>query len=181
MRQGKNTRSAISILSETIRSPHDFAHEYAELLPITQIIQECPPYSQSMPTRPRPKKNNLYEYPAFLNELNTHIVGVSADMWFGESFWQYASCTKEELMSLPELVCTQHASHLHVKAWPEPFSEATGEQLIIQRKLLKVLFNIDEHNPYGKVATPTKGGHTLRNSVLIDEKGNVADERTSIE
>jgi hypothetical protein len=68
---------------------------------------------------------------------------VAADMWLGPAFWNYAPCTREEVLRQPWLeVCdTEHS--LYLKAYPEPFTRPDGEQGEIQRRLWQLLFHSD--------------------------------------
>jgi hypothetical protein len=79
--------------------------------------------------------------------LNTEMLiarmeGVSDEMWLGESFWPHAACRREDVLGADWLKVEDRGSHLHVIAWPEPFTSAEGEQGEVQRRLLKLLFGI---------------------------------------
>jgi hypothetical protein len=63
-------------------------------------------------------------------------------MWLGKLFWPHAACSKSDVIQADWLKVEDCGSHLHVVAWPEPFSSSEGEQGEIQRRLLKLLFNI---------------------------------------
>ncbi|NJK93270.1 MAG: hypothetical protein HC904_16545 [Blastochloris sp.] len=88
-------------------------------------------------------KTNLAAAPAHTNRRDSYCEGVSAEMWLGEAFWQYASCTKEDVIKTDWLKVENRDSHLHIEAWHEPFTSADGEQGEVQRKLLKLLFDLD--------------------------------------
>ena len=78
----------------------------------------------------QPGKHNLFMMPAFYNERDFYIEGVTAEMWFGESFWQYASCSREELVACDWLETEEKGNGvLYVKAYHKEFDEAEGEQL----------------------------------------------------
>lgn len=98
-----------------------------------------------------PPSSNIYAAPGLSNIRDGHLQGVASDMWFSEKFWQYASCSKQELVEQDCLTVRELENGvIHVNAWPESFSSAEGEQGVVQRRLLKLLFNIDENNPFGK-------------------------------
>lgn len=67
---------------------------------------------------------------------------IAAEMWFGDAFWQYASCNKEDILNADWLKVEDGETHLHVVAWPEPFNSTEGEQGEIQKRLAKLLFGI---------------------------------------
>ncbi|MGJ8677887.1 MAG: hypothetical protein ACSHX0_10250 [Akkermansiaceae bacterium] len=89
-----------------------------------------------------PPENDLLKAPGLANDRGDYLEGVAAEMWFGESFWQYASCTKEDLKACDWLKCDDRNFQLHVEAWDGPFTSAEGEQGEMQRELLKMLFGI---------------------------------------
>lgn len=89
-----------------------------------------------------PPVSDLLKAPCYRNQREHYIEGISAEMWFGDAFWQYASCSKEEVIATDWLEVEQRPDHLYVKAWPEPFDNAEGEQGEIQRRLLKLFFDI---------------------------------------
>ncbi|NJK93269.1 MAG: hypothetical protein HC904_16540 [Blastochloris sp.] len=89
-----------------------------------------------------PRNTDLVAAPAHVNQREDYLEGVSAEMWLGEAFWQYASCTKEDVIKTDWLKVENRESHLHVEAWHEPFTSADGEQGEVQRKLLKLLFDL---------------------------------------
>lgn len=83
---------------------------------------------------------DLRKYPGWFVERDGYLEGVSAEMWLGEPFWRFAACSKENVLNADWLKVENRGSHLHVVAWPEPFTSAEGEQGEIQRRLLKLLF-----------------------------------------
>lgn len=111
---------------------------------ITNAIQTDRKYLSAQNKHATPPENNLFQLPALSNLRDNYLEGVSAEMWFGQSFWQYASCTKEELMACDWLKCQDRGFQLHVEAWDGPFTSAEGEQGEVQRQLLKMLFGIVE-------------------------------------
>ncbi|WP_411845668.1 hypothetical protein AAFN60_18800 [Roseibacillus persicicus] len=88
---------------------------------------------------------DLIKYPGAHHRTSNQVIGVSADMWLGENFWQHASCTKEDVLNADWLEVEKHPNHIYVKAWPHPFDSNEGEQREVQLKLLKLLFDIKEH------------------------------------
>ena len=137
---------------------------------INTVVQDFD-YKSSFLQSQEPPNSNLFIAPALLNNRNGYIEGVSADMWFGDSFWQYAACTKQDVLDCSWLKCEERDNHLYVQAWPQPFSSAEGEQGEIQRKLLKLLFNIDENRPHG--GDSEEKPRIFSQSVVIDEEGSV--------
>jgi len=95
-----------------------------------------------------PPENDLIKAPGLANDRGAYLEGVAAEMWFGESFWQYAACSKEDVLACDWLKCQDRRFQLHVEAWPEPFTSAEGEQGEVQRRLLELLFDITpKRNP----------------------------------
>jgi|GEM_PF-4377908 len=101
-----------------------------------------------------PGKNNLLLIPSHTNCRGKYEEGVSAEMWLGERFWQYAACSKGDVLSADWLKCEDRGHHMHLEAWPEPFTSAEGEQGKIQRRLLGLLFGIRESPPPLPGSTP---------------------------
>ena len=124
----------------------------------------------------QPRKHNLFMMPAFYNERSFYIEGVTAEMWFGESFWQYASCSREELVACDWLETEEKGNGvLYVKAYHKEFDEAEGEQLAIQRRLLKLLFNIDENRPHGGDLTEVKPKSFVQ-EIYVDDQTTIISE-----
>lgn len=99
-------------------------------------------YIRSLKVYKTPPENDLLKAPGLTNDRGDYLEGVAAEMWFGESFWQYASCTKEDLKSCDWLKCDDRNFQLHVEAWDGPFTSEEGKQGELQRELLKMLFGI---------------------------------------
>ncbi|MCW1922552.1 hypothetical protein OKA05_08295 [Luteolibacter arcticus] len=77
----------------------------------------------------------------------------SSEMWLGPHFWQYASCTKQEVLDSDIfLIKRDLPNFLYLKTWPEPFRRPDGEQGRIQQKLWRLLFHEDCEWP------PSSGG-----------------------
>jgi hypothetical protein len=109
----------------------------------TNALAALQTYLRSQRAHRNPGNNNLLLAPAEHNSRDGYIEGIAAEMWLGESFWQYAKCMKEDVLKADWLKVEDRGSHLHVVAWPEPFTSADGEQGAIQRRLLAVLFGIE--------------------------------------
>ncbi|MGJ8639039.1 MAG: hypothetical protein ACSHYA_06560 [Opitutaceae bacterium] len=77
-----------------------------------------------------------------LQGLVSHQIGISAEMWIGDEFWQHVKCTRDDVLKADWMTCEDRGDHLHLIAWPRPFDCYEGEQAVIQRKLLKLLFDI---------------------------------------
>lgn len=76
--------------------------------------------------------------------------GVTASMWLGPHFWQYAACTKKEVLAADIFLEKRETpDFLYLKSWPEPFTRPEGEQGRVQRKLWQLLFNEDCEWPPG--------------------------------
>jgi len=116
-----------------------------------------------------PPNCNMYMMPAFFHQRKYFLEGAAAEMWFGESFWQHGACSREEVKACDWLHTEEWENNvLYVKAYDKEFDEAEGEQLEVQRKLLKLLFNIDENNPYGSIDEPLETPKAFSQSVLVD-------------
>lgn len=64
----------------------------------------------------------------------------SGEMWLGPHFWQYAACTKEEILGADFFLEKRETPHfLYLKSWPEPFTRPDGEQGRVQQKLWSVV------------------------------------------
>lgn len=83
---------------------------------VSNVIQTDKEYLSEHGKHLTPPENNLLHFPALSNLRENYLEGVSAEMWFGQSFWQYASCTKEELMACDWLKCQDRGFQLHVEA-----------------------------------------------------------------
>lgn len=143
----------------------EFGFRLADALPISNIIVQESSYLDLLREFHVPSRTNLHLAPCYSNGRDGYIEGVSAEMWLGEPFWQYAKCTKQELLKQDWLHCEVRPSHLYVRAWPEPFSNAEGEQGEIQRKLLDLLFGIDGTTP---PPLPSPPQSTFVQKVLVD-------------
>jgi hypothetical protein len=74
----------------------------------------------------------------------------TAEMWLGPHFWQYAKCTKEEVLLADFFIEKRDAPHfLYLKSWPEPFTRPDGEQGRQQQRLWKLFFHEDCEWPPG--------------------------------
>ncbi len=74
----------------------------------------------------------------------------TAEMWLGPHFWQYAKCTKEEVLAADFFIEKRDTPHfLYLKCWSEPFSRPDGEQGRIQQRLWKLFFHEDCEWPPG--------------------------------
>lgn len=114
-----------------------------EKFPGTNALATAKPYLRSQRALRKRNATDLLLAPAERNFRDNYIEGVSAEMWLGEAFWQYAACSKADVLKADWLAVEDRGSHLHVIAWPEPFSSAEGEQGAVQRRLLKLLFAIE--------------------------------------
>jgi hypothetical protein len=74
----------------------------------------------------------------------------TAEMWLGPDFWQYAKCTKEEVLAADFFLEKRDTEHyLYVKCWPTAFTRPDGEQGRMQQRLWKLFFNEDCEWPPG--------------------------------
>ena len=74
----------------------------------------------------------------------------TAEMWLGPHFWQYAECTKEDVLAADFFLEKRDTPHfLYLKSWPEPFTRPDGEQGRQQQRLWKLLFHEDCEWPPG--------------------------------
>ena len=75
---------------------------------------------------------------------------VAADLWLGPHFWDYAPCTKEEVLAADFFLEKRDTPHfLYLKSWPHPFTRPDGEQGRVQQKLWRLLFKEDCEWPPG--------------------------------
>ena len=75
---------------------------------------------------------------------------VAADLWLGPHFWDYAPCTKEEILASDIFIEKRDTPHyLYLKSWPHPFTRPDGEQGRVQQKLWRLLFHEDCEWPPG--------------------------------
>ena len=69
---------------------------------------------------------------------------VTADLWLGAHFWDYAPCTKEAVLASDIFLEKRDTPHyLYLKSWPHPFTRPDGEQGRVQQKLWRLLFKED--------------------------------------
>jgi len=74
----------------------------------------------------------------------------TAEMWLGPHFWQYAKCTKEEVLAADFFLEKRDTPHfLYLKCWPQPFTRPDGEQGRMQQRLWKLFFHEDCEWPPG--------------------------------
>jgi len=74
----------------------------------------------------------------------------SAEMWLGPHFWQYAKCTKEEVLAAGFFIEKRETPHfLYLKCWPVAFTRPDGEQGRMQQRLWKLFFHEDCEWPPG--------------------------------
>lgn len=75
---------------------------------------------------------------------------VSADMWLGPRFWEFAPCKKEEIMVADFFLEKQETpNYLYLNSWHHPFTRPDGAQGRIQQKLWRLLFYQDCEWPPG--------------------------------
>ena len=74
----------------------------------------------------------------------------TAEMWLGPHFWQYAKCTKEEVLAADFFLEKRDTPHfLYLKSWPQPFTRPDGEQGRQQQKIWQLFFHEDCEWPPG--------------------------------
>lgn len=74
----------------------------------------------------------------------------TAEMWLGPHFWQYAKCTKEEVLASDFFLEKRDTPHfLYIKSWPEPFTRPDGEQGRQQQRIWQLFFHEDCEWPPG--------------------------------
>jgi hypothetical protein len=77
----------------------------------------------------------------------------TAEMWLGPHFWQYAKCTKEDVLAADFFIEKRDTPHfLYLKSWPEAFTRPDGEQGRQQQRLWKLFFHEDCEWPPGSGA-----------------------------
>lgn len=87
--------------------------------------------------------------PGSMLKVNGLSVFAAADMWLGSAFWNYAPCTKEEVLKEPWLEVEDTENYLYLKAYPQAFTRPEGEQGRLQRRIWNVLFHQDCEWPPG--------------------------------
>lgn len=83
---------------------------------------------------------DLFLAPAEKNYRSGYLEGVSAEMWLGEEFWQFAACQKLDVFCVDGIMAEDRATHVHLLSWPQQFDSSDGEQGEVQRNLLSLLF-----------------------------------------
>lgn len=74
----------------------------------------------------------------------------TAEMWLGPDFWQYAKCSREEVLAADFFIEKRDTpDFLYLKSWPEAFSRPDGEQGRMQQRLWKLFFHEDCEWPPG--------------------------------
>jgi hypothetical protein len=147
-------------------SADKYLSDWIRDIPVTNVICSLMDYAISFQDYWfNPPNSNLFQGLGLSNRRNGYIEGVSAEMWFGDTFWQHAKCTKEDVLKQDWLHCEQRPTHLYVRAWPEPFSSAEGEQGEIQRRLLDLLFGINGDTP---PPLPAPQQSVFSQKVLVD-------------
>ncbi len=145
-----------------------FCDSISKVYVFSNILLQSPIYRLELQSYFRPKKTNLYKAPGLINiRSKKYLEGVSSEMWFGVDFWQYAKCSKQELLQCDWLECEDTSDYFYVKAWPELFHSSDGEQGVIQRKLLNLLFGINESRPHCMVAEEGSTG-SFSQSVFVN-------------
>ena len=172
LNQGKKQKISCVFDENTLENPNVFCDYLIRHLPIGNLVITSWSFTKSMPMKLRANNNNLYDNPAYKNLRGPYLEGVSAEMWLSENFWEHVPGRKEDLLLLDGVECIQEDNHLYVKSWDEPFSELSGEQLEIQRKLLKTIFHIDENTVFDNGESK---GKVLTQKVLITDEGEVKD------
>ena len=82
--------------------------------------------------------------------IDRFAFAVSADMWLGPRFWEFAPCKKDEVMAADFFLEKRESPDcLYLKSWHHPFTRPDGEQGRIQQKLWRLLFHEDCEWPPG--------------------------------
>jgi hypothetical protein len=151
---------------DELNSPDRFVNDWISIFPISNAICSLMDYRLSFHAKWfKPPNSNLFQGLGLSNDRDGYVEGVSAEMWLGDSFWQYAKCTKDDVLKQNWLHCEERPTHLYVRAWPEPFSSAEGEQGEIQRRLLDLLFGINGKTP---PPLPPTAQNTIVRKLLVD-------------
>lgn len=81
----------------------------------------------------------------------------TSEMWLGPHFWQFAKCSKEEVLAAGFFLEVRDTPHfLYLKSWPHPFTRPDGEQGRVQQKLWRLLFHEDCEWPPGSGGIPNE-------------------------
>ncbi|WP_395716637.1 hypothetical protein [Prosthecobacter sp.] len=74
----------------------------------------------------------------------------NSELWLGPQFWNFAPCTKEEVLAADFFLEKRDTLHyLYLKSWPHPFTRPDGEQGRVQQKLWRLLYKQDCEWPPG--------------------------------
>lgn len=74
----------------------------------------------------------------------------TAEMWLGPHFWQYAKCTKDEVLAADFFIEKRDSPlYLYLKCWPQPFTRPDGDQGRMQQRLWKLFFDEECEWPPG--------------------------------
>ncbi len=81
--------------------------------------------------------------PGRIKDISPGIYFVpSAEMWLGPHFWQYAKCSKEEVLAADFFLEKRDTPHfLYLKSWQQPFTRPDGEQGRQQQRIWKLFFH----------------------------------------
>ena len=93
---------------------------------------------------------DISKNPGRKSAVDGQFKAVASKMWLGNAFWEYAPCTKDEVLSADFLIDSRdYATFAFIQSWPEPFTRPDGEQGRIQQKLWRLLFHEDCEWPPG--------------------------------
>jgi hypothetical protein len=89
--------------------------------------------------------------PGRAKELDSEVIFIpTAEMWLGPRFWQYAKCSKAEVLAADLFIEKRDTPHyLYLKCWPRPFTRPDGEQGRMQQELWRLFFHEDCEWPPG--------------------------------
>jgi hypothetical protein len=119
-------------------------------------LGSIPPYKRIIEKSPCPGDPDREFFDISLNPgrpkqllLNVRFYPTS-EMWLGPHFWQFAKCTKEEVLAADFFIEMRDTPHfLYLKSWHHPFTRPDGEQGRVQQKLWQLLFHEECEWPPG--------------------------------
>jgi hypothetical protein len=103
------------------------------------------------------EKLDISQNPGRLEFIRGGPAFVCADLWLGPAFWEYAPCSREDVIRLPWLDVRDTDYFLYIKAYHAPFTRPEGEQGEIQRRLWRLLFHSDCLWPPNALQSATAG------------------------
>jgi hypothetical protein len=111
------------------------------------VVPNPPPVH---PDRPERIVLDVSKNPGRTSHRDGQFRYVAAEMWLGNDFFEYAPCTREEILAAEFFLnVREEPNFIYFQAWPHPFTRPEGEQGRVQQKLWQLLFHEDCEWPPG--------------------------------